>query len=291
MRQRLPSWFRKKMPDPVNLARMRALFQGLDLNTICESAICPNLGDCYSQRTATFLILGNICTRNCTFCAVEKGVPEPLDENEPEHLAEAVEKLGLRHVVITSVSRDDLTDGGAAHFARTTAMLKERGNGFTVEVLIPDFCGSLRSIKTVVAAQPEVINHNLETVSRLYREVRPQADYQRSLNLLNLVKELDSSIITKSGIMVGLGESRDELLHTMEELRKVDCDLLTIGQYLQPSSSHHPVVRYVPPEEFLEYERMGKVMGFREVASAPLVRSSFNAAQLCARAKTERVNL
>jgi lipoic acid synthetase len=290
MRQRLPSWFKKKMPDPAHLASMRALFQGLSLHTICESAICPNLGDCFSRRTATFLILGNICTRNCTFCAVEKGVPGPLDENEPQHLVEAVDRLGLRHVVITSVSRDDLPDGGASHFVRTIAMLKEKGNGVSVEVLIPDFLGSLSSIETVVAAQPDVINHNVETVSRLYPEVRPKADFQRSLRLLGHVKELDSRIITKSGMMVGLGETRDELLQTMQELRKVNCDLLTIGQYLQPSSSHHPVVRYVPPEEFLEYERAGKDMGFRDVASAPLVRSSFNAAQLYARAKMERVN-
>jgi len=290
MRQRLPSWFKKKMPDPAHLASMRALFQELSLHTICESAICPNLGDCFSRKTATFLLLGNICTRNCTFCAVEKGVPRPVDENEPEHLVEAVDKLGLRHVVITSVSRDDLPDGGASHFARTITLLKERGNGLSIEVLIPDFLGSLFSIKTVVATRPDVINHNLETVPRLYPEVRPQADFQRSLELLGQVKEMDSRIVTKSGVMVGLGETRDELLQTMQELRRVNCDLLTIGQYLQPSSSHHSVVRYVPPEEFLEYEITGKDMGFRDVASAPLVRSSFNAAQLYARAKAERVN-
>jgi len=290
MRQRLPSWFKKKMPDPAHLASMRALFQELSLHTICESAICPNLGDCFSRRTATFLILGHICTRNCAFCAVAKGVPGPLDENEPEHLVEAVDKLGLRHVVITSVSRDDLPGGGAPHFARTITLLKEKGNGLSIEVLIPDFLGSLFSIKTVVATRPDVINHNLETVPRLYPEVRPQADFQRSLKLLGQVKELDSRIITKSGVMVGLGETDDELLQTMQELRRVNCDLLTIGQYLQPSSSHHPVVKYISPEEFLEYERTGKDMGFRDVASAPLVRSSFNAAQLYARAKTERVN-
>jgi len=290
MRQRLPSWFKKKMPDPAHLASMRVLFQGLGLHTICESAICPNLGDCFSRRTATFLILGNICTRNCTFCAVEKGVPEPLDENEPEHVADAVEKLDLRHVVVTSVSRDDLPDGGAAHFARTISVLKERGNGLSIEVLIPDFSGSTSSIETVVAAQPDVVNHNMETVSRLYPEVRPRADFRRSLRLLGQVKELDSRIVTKSGVMVGLGETKDELLQAMWELRGVNCDLLTIGQYLQPSSSHHPVVRYVPPEEFLEYKRAGNDMGFRDVASAPLVRSSFNAAQLYSRAITAGVN-
>ena len=270
---------------------MGALFDGLNLHTICESALCPNLGDCFSQRTATFLLLGNTCTRNCTFCAVKQGVPNPVDANEPQHLAEAVEKLGLRHVVITSVTRDDLPDGGASHFARTIALLQEKDQELTVEVLIPDFCGSLRSLKMIVDARPDVINHNLETVPRLYSEVRPKADFRRSLELLRQVKELDSRIVAKSGLMVGLGETREELLGVMEELRRVKCDLLTIGQYLQPSPSHHPVVRYIPPEEFLDYARTGKEMGFRAVASAPLVRSSFNAAQLYTTAKAEKVNL
>jgi lipoic acid synthetase len=267
---------------------MRSLFDELSLHTICENALCPNLGDCFSNRTATFLLLGDICTRNCTFCAVKKGVPCPVDEKEPQHLAEAVEKLGLRHVVITSVTRDDLPDGGAAHFARTIARLQEKDEGLTVEVLIPDFGGSLRSLKMVVDAHPDVINHNLETVPRLYPQVRPKADFQRSLRLLGQARELDSHIVTKSGLMVGLGETRDELLQAMEELRKVNCDLLTIGQYLQPSAHHHPVVRYVPPEEFVEYESLGKAMGFCDVASVPLVRSSFNAAQLYEKARMKR---
>lgn len=288
MRERLPPWFKKKVPDPRVLASMRALFDELSLHTICENALCPNLGDCFSNRTATFLLLGDICTRNCTFCAVKKGVPCPVDEKEPQHLAEAVEKLGLRHVVITSVTRDDLPDGGAAHFARTIARLQEQDMGLTVEVLIPDFGGSLRSLKMVVDAHPDVINHNLETVPRLYPQVRPKADFQRSLRLLGQARELDSHIVTKSGLMVGLGETRDELLQAMEELRKVNCDLLTIGQYLQPSAHHHPVVRYVPPEEFVEYESLGKAMGFCDVASAPLVRSSFNAAQLYEKARMKR---
>ncbi len=289
MRERLPPWFKKKVPDPRVLASMRALFDELSLHTICENALCPNLGDCFSNRTATFLLLGDICTRNCTFCAVKKGVPCPVDEKEPQHLAEAVEKLGLRHVVITSVTRDDLPDGGAAHFARTIARLQEKDKALTVEVLIPDFGGSLRSLKMVVDAHPDVINHNLETVPRLYPQVRPKADFQRSLRLLGQARELDSHIVTKSGLMVGLGETRDELLQAMEELRKVNCDLLTIGQYLQPSAHHHPVVRYVPPEEFVEYESLGKAMGFCDVASAPLVRSSFNAAQLYEKAKNEEM--
>jgi len=288
MRERLPPWFKKKVPDPRVLASMRSLFDELSLHTICENALCPNLGDCFSNRTATFLLLGDICTRNCTFCAVKKGVPCPVDEKEPQHLAEAVEKLGLRHVVITSVTRDDLPDGGAAHFARTIARLQEKDKGLTVEVLIPDFGGSLRSLKMVVDAHPDVINHNLETVPRLYPQVRPKADFQRSLRLLGQARELDSHIVTKSGLMVGLGETRDELLQAMEELRKVNCDLLTIGQYLQPSAHHHPVVRYVSPEEFVEYESLGKAMGFCDVASVPLVRSSFNAAQLYEKARMKR---
>ena len=288
MRERLPPWFKKKVPDPRVLASMRSLFDELSLHTICENALCPNLGDCFSNRTATFLLLGDICTRNCTFCAVKKGVPCPVDEKEPQHLAEAVEKLGLRHVVITSVTRDDLPDGGAAHFARTIARLQEKDKALTVEVLIPDFGGSLRSLKMVVDAHPDVINHNLETVPRLYPQVRPKADFQRSLRLLRQARELDSHIVTKSGLMVGLGETRDELLQAMEELRKVNCDLLTIGQYLQPSAHHHPVVRYVSPEEFVEYESLGKAMGFCDVASVPLVRSSFNAAQLYEKARMKR---
>ena len=288
MRERLPPWFKKKVPDPRVLASMRSLFDELSLHTICENALCPNLGDCFSNRTATFLLLGDICTRNCTFCAVKKGVPCPVDEKEPQHLAEAVEKLGLRHVVITSVTRDDLPDGGAAHFARTIARLQEKDKALTVEVLIPDFGGSLRSLKMVVDAHPDVINHNLETVPRLYPQVRPKADFQRSLRLLGQARELDSHLVTKSGLMVGLGETRDELLQAMEELRKVNCDLLTIGQYLQPSAHHYPVVRYVPPEEFVEYESLGKAMGFCDVASVPLVRSSFNAAQLYEKARMKR---
>jgi len=285
MRGRLPPWFRKKMPDPAVLARMNSIFVGLGIHTICENARCPNLGDCFSLGTATFLLLGNVCTRSCTFCAVAKGIPCPVDDDEPEHTAEGAKILGLRHVVVTSVTRDDLPDGGAAHFARTISLLGETGDGLTVEVLIPDFGGSFPSLRTVVAARPDVINHNLETVPRLYPEVRPGADYQRSLLLLQQVRQLDSGIVTKSGLMVGLGETEDELLQTMAELRGVDCDLLTIGQYLSPSASHHPVVRYVPPGEFLEYERIGRAMGFRDVAAAPLVRSSFDARRLYEKAR------
>jgi len=285
MREKLPSWFKQKMGDPIALKNTEHILHGLSLHTICESALCPNLGECFSRHTATFLILGNICTRNCTFCAVEKGKPLPLDEDEPQHLAEATAKLGLKHVVITSVTRDDLPDGGAEHFAKTIRLLKENENEHTVEVLIPDFQGSLSSLKTVMDAKPDVLNHNLETVPRLYPTVRPMADFQRSLDVLKHAKELDENTFTKSGVMVGLGETRDELIDTMEELRKIDCNLLTIGQYLQPSESHHPIIRFVPPEEFVEYENIGKEMGFSDVASAPLVRSSYKAAELYEKAK------
>jgi lipoic acid synthetase len=280
MKARLPTWFRKRIPDSKIMAEIEGLIGNLHLHTICQSAICPNQGDCFSQRTATFLILGDVCTRNCTFCAVKKGVPLPVDENEPDHLTEAVAQMGLRHVVITSVTRDDLLDGGATHYAKVVTRLKKRDRAVTVEVLIPDFQGSPEALKRVVDVHPEVINHNMETISRLYPEVRPLADFQRSLGLFRKIKEFDSSIITKSGFMVGLGETKEELLEGMKELRQAGCDLLTIGQYLQPSSQHHPVVRYIHPEEFEEYARLGSEMGFVAVASAPLVRSSFNASEL-----------
>jgi len=264
---------------------MKGLLDDLCLHTICESAICPNQGDCFSKRTATFLILGDICTRNCTFCAVQKGIPPPVDRLEPEHVAEAVAAMELRHAVITSVTRDDLPDGGASHFAETIRILKARSPALTVEVLVPDFRGSQEALRLVVAARPDVVNHNVETVPRLYPEVRPLANFERSLWLLRKAKVLDPEIVTKSGVMVGLGERREELIATMAALREAGCDLLTIGQYLQPSPQHHAVIRYVPPEEFDQYAHIGREMGFRDVASAPLVRSSFCAAELFERAK------
>jgi len=284
MKGRLPSWFRQKPPDPEVMSSMVRLLDNLSLHTICESALCPNIGQCFAQRTATFLILGDVCTRHCTFCAVKKGQPLPVDDEEPQHLLKAVEMLNLNYVVITSVSRDDLSDGGASHFVRAINILHERRNGTLVEVLIPDFLGSIEALRTVVEARPEVINHNVETVPRLYSEVRPEADYDRSLRLLSMVKSLSQKIVTKSGLMLGLGETRAEVIEVMKDLRKVNCDLLTIGQYLQPSHKHHPVLRFVSPEEFSEYERIGKGMGFSGIASAPLVRSSFKAAELYAKA-------
>ncbi|MDH5363626.1 MAG: lipoyl synthase [Dehalococcoidia bacterium] len=285
MKGRLPAWFKQKPPDPQIILSMNGLLHGLSLHTICESALCPNIGQCFSRKTATFLILGDVCTRNCTFCAVKKGIPSPVDEGEPQHLLEAVEKLNLSYVVITSVTRDDLADGGASQFVRVINLLHQNRNGITVEVLIPDFLGSIQALKAVVKACPEVINHNVETVPRLYPEVRPRADYSRSVELLHMVKRLDSKIVTKSGLMLGLGETREEVIEVMNDLREAGCDLLTIGQYLKPSPKHHPVVRFVPPEEFSQYEQVGKDMGFSDVASAPLVRSSFRAAELYAKVR------
>lgn len=280
MKGRLPPWFSQKIANPEKVLPVKGLLDELSLHTVCESARCPNIGGCFSRGTATFLILGNICTRGCTFCAVAKGSPSPLDEDEPQHLLEAIRKLDLKYVVITSVTRDDLPDGGAARFAETIRLIHEKNPDTIVEVLIPDFRGSPEAIEAVAAAQPEVINHNVETVPRLYPEVRPQADYRRSIELLATVKALDSQIITKSGLMLGLGESREEVISVMRDLRQARCDLLTIGQYLQPSPNHHSIVRFITPEEFAQYEMLGKEIGFAGVASAPLVRSSFKAAEL-----------
>jgi lipoic acid synthetase len=263
------------------VSTVKGLVESLSLHTICQSAHCPNIGSCFSQKTATFLILGDVCTRNCTFCAVENGSPSPVDEEEPQRILEAVDRLGLGYVVITSVTRDDLPDGGASQFATIVNLLHREG--ITTEVLIPDFLGSTQAVKTVADAHPEVVSHNIETVPRLYPEVRPGADYERSLQLLLIVKRPE--IITKSGLMLGLGETGNEVIRVMNDLREAGCDLLTIGQYLQPSPRHHPVVRFVPPEEFLEYQQIGRDMGFIEVAADPLVRSSFRAAELYTKVK------
>ncbi len=287
---RLPPWFKQKLPPPGAVGSVRGLIDDLGLHTVCDSALCPNLGDCFSKGTATFLIMGDQCTRRCTFCAVAKGTPSPLDPDEPANLAEAAAKLGLCHVVVTSVTRDDLADGGAAQFARIIECLHATADRPTVEVLVPDFGGSAESLRMVAAARPEVINHNLETVPRLYPEVRPVAGYRRSLALLRMIKEIDDGIVTKSGLMLGLGETRPEVLQVMADLRDVDCDLLTLGQYLAPSAGHHVVSDYVTPDVFHEYEDTGREMGFRGVAAAPLVRSSFDADRLYARAITPEVS-
>jgi lipoic acid synthetase len=261
------------------LSPVRRIVNELDLHTVCESARCPNRQTCFAASTAAFMILGDICTRNCTFCAVQKGEPHPGNVTEPERCVAAVERLGLKHVVITSVTRDDLPDGGAAHFARTLQAVHAYSRQITTEVLIPDFGGSAGSLRMVVEAQPDVLNHNVETVPRLYPEVRPQAVYRRSIELLKLVKSFDTQLLTKSGVMLGLGESKQEIAAVMSDLRRAGCDFLTIGQYLPPSLGHHELVRYVPPEEFEDYRALGEEMGFASVVSGPLVRSSFHAAE------------
>jgi len=277
---RRPEWLKLKPLDSTTLSKMRKLTRGLKLHTICESARCPNRTECFAQGTATFMILGDICTRNCTFCAVKHGKPEAPDPEEPEHIVSAVKKLGLRYVVITSVCRDDLPDGGAVQFAQAIRALHRHNSGIGVEVLIPDFRGSLSALEKVIAAQPTVLNHNVETVPRLYSEVRPQAKYHRSLELLRRAKSLDRGLLTKSGLMLGLGEREDEVIEVMEDLREAECDSITLGQYLRPSLKHHEVVRYVTPDEFAQYEAIARKMGLLGVASGPLVRSSFNATAL-----------
>jgi lipoic acid synthetase len=281
---RRPEWLKLSPLDPVILDRATRLTRNLKLHTVCESARCPNRTKCFSEGTSTFMILGNTCTRNCTFCAVNHGKPEAPDPQEPDHVVQAVSKLGLRYVVITSVTRDDLPDGGASQFASTIRAIHEYDSNIAVEVLIPDFQGSASALQTVIDASPVVLNHNVETVLRLYPEARPRAKYWRSLELLKQAKLLNNGILTKSGFMLGLGESRGEVVQVMADLRQAGCDLLTIGQYLQPSLRHHRLVRYVRPEEFDEYRTMGEKLGFAGVVSAPLVRSSYHAAEMYASA-------
>lgn len=249
------------------------------LHTVCQSAHCPNIGECWRARTATFMILGNTCTRNCRFCAVNTGQPNAVDKDEPRRVAEAVAHLGLKHAVITSVTRDDLADGGASVFAETIGLIKQSCHRATVEVLIPDLQGNWDALSNIVQAQPAILNHNIETVARCYPQVRPQAIYSRSIDLLRRVKSIQPGMRTKSGLMVGVGETWDELVQTMRDLRSVGCDILTIGQYLAPSSGHHPISRYYTPREFDELNRIGLEMGYGFVESGPLVRSSYHASQ------------
>jgi len=257
------------------------LLRELRLETVCENARCPNRPECYARRTATFMILGNVCTRPCGFCSVPRGKPEALEDDEPDRVAEAAFRLGLKHVVITSVTRDDLPDGGADHFARCVEAVRAR-TGSRVEVLTPDFLGDLSAIDRILAARPEVYNHNTETVPRLYKKVRGRADYQRSLDLLAHVKHTHPEITTKSGLMLGLGETTDELLEVLADLRSVQCDMLTLGQYLAPTLKHIPVVRYVPPSEFDALAVLARSLGFEQVASGPFVRSSYHADEMVA---------
>ena len=274
---RLPAWFKQDIPKMDKIQEMKRLFRGGRLHTVCESARCPNMGKCWGQGVATFMILGDVCTRACRFCAVPAGIPSEVDPKEPYHVAQAVRTLNLRYVVITSVARDDLKDEGAGHFARTIAEIRAVVPGTRVEILIPDFSAKLASLQTVVNAAPEVISHNIETVRRLSPRVRPQADYQRSLEVLKTLKQLAPRIFVKSSFMVGLGESKEEIVHLMEDLRSAGCDLLTIGQYLAPTQQkrHLRVERFVTPEEFASYRTIGMELGFKHVMSGPLVRSSY----------------
>jgi lipoic acid synthetase len=278
-RPRLPAWLRRPIPEAGGLGSTRDLVKSLGLETICESGKCPNRSECWTRRTATFMILGEICTRPCGFCAVPRGRPEPPAEDEPERLAEACARLGLRHVVITSVTRDDLADGGADHFRRCVEAVRRRVAA-TIEVLTPDFAGDEAAVATVLESRPDVFNHNLETVARLQRQVRRKAQYEVSLRVLATVKRLSPSTRTKSGLMLGLGETTEEVIETLADLRAVSCDLVTLGQYLQPSPRHLPVQRYLPPDEFDALGRWARQLGFADVASGPFVRSSYHADEM-----------
>lgn len=274
---RKPEWIRVKAPVSEGYRETAKLMRDLKLNTVCEEAACPNIGECWQKKHATVMILGDICTRACAFCNIKTGRPDQLDPHEPERVAEAVAKMGLSHVVITSVDRDDLDDGGAGHFARVIQLIRLFSPGTTIEVLTPDFQRKAGAIETVVAARPDVYNHNLETVPGLYHRVRPGARYYHSLRLLETVKKLDPTIFTKSGIMVGLGEKKQEVHQLMDDLRAADVDFMTIGQYLQPTPKHHPVMSFVTPEEFENYATMARGKGFLMVSSSPLTRSSYHA--------------
>jgi lipoic acid synthetase len=277
--QRKPDWIRVKAPGSAKWAETNRIVRENKLVTVCEEAGCPNIGECWEKKHATFMIMGDTCTRACAFCNVRTGMPEALDPNEPASVADAVAKLGLQHVVITSVDRDDLVDGGAGHFAEVIRRIRERSPGTTIEILTPDFLRKPGALERVVAAKPDVFNHNLETVPSKYLTVRPGARYFHSVRLLQRVKELDGDVFTKSGIMVGLGEERNEVLQLMDDLRSADVDFLTIGQYLQPTRKHHPVIRFVPPDEFKSYETNAYAKGYHLVSATPLTRSSHHAGE------------
>jgi lipoic acid synthetase len=277
LRPRLPDWLRVKMPGGPRYIELKNLMRGHQLHTVCEEAHCPNIGECWERGAATFMILGDICTRRCHYCAVTTGRPVGIDLQEPGRLAETVKMMGLRYCVITSVNRDDLSDGGAFIFAACIKKIRAEAPGCKVEVLIPDFAGSRPALQKVIDAQPDVLNHNIESSRRIFPRVRPKGDYRLSLDLLARVKEMDSRMVTKSGIIVGMGETREEVLETMQDLREVDCDLLTIGQYLRPSAKHVPIDRFYTPAEFAELAQLGEEMGFKHVASGSLVRSSYHA--------------
>ena len=278
-KQQRPDWLRAPAPVGANYRELKSLIDRLQLHTVCESAACPNVGECWNRRTATFMILGNVCTRRCGFCAVQKGAPLEVDYDEPRRVAEAVAAMGLRYAVITSVNRDDRKDGGAELFALTIRAIRQRVPGCGVEALVPDFQGSHAAMEIVMEAAPDVLNHNTETVPRLYRQVRLGAQFERSLDMLAYAKQIAPQTPTKSGLMLGLGETGDEALAVMRDLRAHHVDILTLGQYLRPSPRHLPIVRYVPPAEFDEFRRAGEAMGFGHVEAGPLVRSSYHAAE------------
>ena len=282
--QRKPAWLKVKAPGGANYVEVRHLLKDLKLHTVCEEARCPNVGECWDHKAATFMILGDTCTRNCAYCAVAHGTPQPVDEAEPRRLAEAVAAMGMRHIVVTSVDRDDLPNGGAELFASVVRETRLRTPETTVELLIPDFKGSEAALRIVVEARPDILNHNLETVDRLYRVARPGGRYDRALELLRRAKAMDPTLLTKSGIMVGLGERWEELLIAIGDLRTVGVDILTIGQYLRPSATHMPVARYYAPDEFAELKTVADGLGYRHVEAGPLVRSSYHAWEQAERA-------
>jgi lipoic acid synthetase len=277
LRPRLPDWLKVTSPGGPRYIELQNLMRGQQLHTVCEEAHCPNIGECWSRGTATFMVLGDICTRRCHYCAVTTGRPIGIDLQEPKRLAETVQTMGLRYCVVTSVNRDDLPDGGAYIFAACINKIRELNPDCRVEVLVPDFAGSEAALRKVIEARPAVLNHNIESTVRVFPKVRPKGDYQLSLQLLAKAKEIEPSTVTKSGIIVGMGETVEEVLQTMDDLRGVDCDLLTVGQYLRPSAKHHPIDRFYTPAEFEELRQAGMAMGFKHVASGPLVRSSYHA--------------
>jgi lipoic acid synthetase len=279
-RIRKPPWLKQRLPTGPEFEKIKGMISQDRLHTVCQEAGCPNMWECFSHRTATFLIMGSRCTRNCRFCAVAEGPLEPPDPDEPARVAGVARQMGLKYVVVTSVTRDDLPDGGAGIFAETIEKIRQQIPDVRVEVLIPDFQGSRQALETVLNARPDVLNHNIETVPRLYTQVRPQADYQRSLELIQRAHAFDDALMTKSGLMLGLGESREEVSRTLEDMLQAGCRLLTLGQYLQPSKEHLPVKRFIPPEEFEQWRQSALKMGFVEVASGPFVRSSYHAREL-----------
>lgn len=272
--KKVPDWFLDLLKSKRSKSKVSTTISKFHLHTVCDEARCPNRGECFSKGTATFLLLGDKCTRDCKFCAVESSKPDKIDKDEPERVLKAVKEMGLKYVVLTSVTRDDLSDGGAAIFAETVKKIKNYDSNILIEVLTPDFLGNIDDIETVMESKPDVYNHNLETIKRLYDKVRPSADYERSLNFLKNIKKVDSKMITKSGIMVGLGEKPDEVIKLIGDLKEVKCDILTIGQYIQPTANHYPVKEYVNPEQYKEYESYGEKIGINIIAS-PLVRSSY----------------